>query len=110
MSDQYYDVDIDTAQILAQLPVDLNSYDTLGEGFERVINIIARSCSKIKKGISKVFYGKTNLAQTNRTTGARRTFQNPLQLGLIRILDRKVKTSTSQKIPALPFSKLHNLL
>ena len=87
MSDQYYDVDIDTAQILAQLPVDLNSYDTLGEGFEKVINKVGFSCSKIKKQISKVFYGKTNLAQTNRTTGARRTFQNPLQLGLIRVLN-----------------------
>ena len=79
MSDQYYDVDIDTAQILTQLPVDLNSYDTLGEGFEKVINVVAKTSSKIKKSISKIFYGKTNLAQTNRTTGARRTFQNPLQ-------------------------------
>jgi len=51
----------------------------LATGLERVVGIVSKAIIKIKKGVSRVFYGKP------KPPGA--IFLNPLDMGLVRILN-----------------------
>lgn len=54
--------------------------EDLATGLERVVSIVSKAIVKVKKGVSKVFYGKPE-KKSNKI------FQNPLDLGLVRILN-----------------------
>ena len=53
--------------------------DDLSTGLERIVGIVSKAIIKVKKGISKVFYGKPSNPNS--------IFANPLDMGLIKILN-----------------------
>jgi len=53
--------------------------EDLATGLERVVGIVSKAVIQIKKGVSRVFYGKPKSAS--------KIFQNPLDMGLVRILN-----------------------
>jgi len=53
--------------------------EDLSTGLERIVGIVSKAIIKVKKGISKVFYGKPSKPST--------IFANPLDMGLVKILN-----------------------
>ena len=53
--------------------------EDLSTGLERIVGIVSKAIIKVKKGISKIFYGKPSNPNA--------VFPNPLDMGLVKILN-----------------------
>ena len=86
MAGQQFNVDINAYSMKNEAPKTFG--DSTATGFEKIVHTINSSCNKIAGSISKIFYGKTQLRPAPATTNTKNTksFQNPMDLGLLYIL------------------------
>jgi hypothetical protein len=89
MGNENINVDLNEQLIRSQTPAVLSlKVGSLGEGLERIQSTISTATIAIKKKVSRIFYGKTNQgAVADKKKGAKKIFQNPLDLGLLKLLN-----------------------
>ncbi len=89
MSEQKFEIDLNAYSLKNEKPKVFPDQST-ATGFEKIVHVINSSVNKIASSISKIFYGKTQLKPVPATEGNKKekskSFQNPMDLGLIYIL------------------------
>jgi hypothetical protein len=77
MGNEYINVDINEQLIRSQTPAVLSSKPgSLGEGLEKIQSNISSATIKIKKQVSRIFYGKTNQGTVaDKKKGAKKYFK-----------------------------------